>query len=473
MSEPAIDPGQAPAELIVYGGMVVNADGRREATVVVDGGRVVALLDPALPVPVAARRIDATGRIVIPGGVDPHCHIGQKLGAYTALDDYEHASIAALWGGTTTMIDFAIPDTYEADPVVAAERRRELAQGSRCDSALHGCIVRWDDGAEAQIEQLVELGIRTIKMFTTYEGVVMASEPTILQVMRALKKVGGLTYVHAEGNHIIRDAQNEATANGTIDASGHAGTRPLVAETTAVSEVLSIAEYVDAPVYFVHQTTPEAVDLVRSARHRGIRAYTETCPHYLYLDESVYKGEHPERFVCSPPIRPAATVAELNRRALTGDIDTIGSDNCCYSTEQKLDRHDDVTEMPNGLPGVETRLPVSFTQLVTDGGLSLERFVALFSTNPARLNGLGGKGAIAVGADADLVILDPHETRTVSTDRLHMPTDYTPYEGRELNGWPQVVVSGGRVVLDEDGFHDPGAVGRALVSEPIAAGLLT
>jgi dihydropyrimidinase len=470
---PVIDHAQNPVDLVIHGGTVVNADGRREATIVVRAGRIVALLEPSLPVPPSARQVDATDRVIIPGGVDPHCHIGQRLGAYTALDDYEHASIAALWGGTTTMIDFAIPDSNDADPVEAAVQRRALAAGSRADSALHGCIVHWDDDSPEKIDRLVELGIRTIKMFTTYEDVVMASAPTILQVMRKLNDVGGLTYVHAEGNHIIRDAQSNATANGTIDASGHAGTRPIVAETTAVAEVLAIAEYVDAPVYFVHQTTPDAVDLVRSARHRGIRAYTETCPHYLYLDERVYEGEHPERYVCSPPIRPADIVAELNRRALTGDIDTIGSDNCCYSTEQKLDRHDDVTEMPNGLPGVETRLPVAFTRLVVDGGLSLERFVALFSTNPARLNGLPRKGAIAVGADADLVMIDPSERRTVTIDDLHMPTDYTPYEGCELNGWPQVVVSAGRVVLDEDGFHDPGPVGRALVSEPILPGLLT
>jgi dihydropyrimidinase len=463
----------AVIDLVIHGGTVVNSDSRRKATVLVDQGRITGLLDPSVPLPPHTRAIDASGRYVIPGGVDPHCHIGQTLGAYTAVDDYERASIAALWGGTTTMIDFAIPGSPGASPLAEAARRREAAAESRCDTALHGCIVSWDDSGREQVGRLAGLGVRTIKMFTTYNGVVMANASTILEVMRALKSVDGLAYIHAEHDHIVRDAQHSAAERGAIDAGGHAGTRPLLAETAAVSEVLSIAEYLDAPVYFVHQTTPEAVDLVRAARHRGIRAYTETCPHYLYLDESVYSGEHPERFVCSPPIRPAATVAALRRRALTGDIDTIGSDNCCYTTEQKLDRRDDVTEMPNGLPGVETRMPVAFTQLVTTDGLSLERFVALFSANPARLNGLPGKGVIAAGADADLVIFDPAEPRTVSIDRLHMATDYTPYEGRELVGWPQHVISGGRVVLDEAGFHDPGPVGRRLDSQPLAGQLLT
>jgi dihydropyrimidinase len=440
--------------------------------VVVADGRIAALADPHRPLPPHRRAVDATDRLVIPGGVDPHCHIGQRLGLYQQLDDYASASTAALHGGTTTVVDFAIPDPGQS-PLDAVHERREQSARSRCDTALHGCVVEWNATTGKQIATMAELGVRTIKLFTTYRGAVMAGPDTVLEVLRALHEQGGIGYVHAEANHVIEDAQDTAAAVSCADAAHHAGTRPELAEAAAVAQVLATAEHVDAPVYFVHQTTAEAVDLVRDARRRGVRAYTETCPHYLTLDSGVYDGPHPERFVCCPPLRDAETVAQLRARALVGDVDTVGSDNCCYSTEQKLEHRDDVRLMPNGLPGVETRLPVTWTTLVVDQGMPVERFVAMFSTNPARLNGLTGKGVIAPGADADLVVVDPITRRPAEVTALHMPTDYSPYEGRQLAGWAAVVVAAGRVVVDENGFHDPGPVGRPLHSDPMPEHLLT
>ena len=460
------------ADLVVHGGTVVNAGGSGPATVVVSGGRIVAVQDPSLPLPPHDRAVDATGSLVIPGGVDPHCHIGQRLGEYAQLDDYESASIAALWGGTTTVIDFAIPDPGQR-PIDAVHERRKLAEISRCDTALHGCVIDWDDSTPAQIAEMANAGVRTIKLFTTYKDVVMAGPDTVLEVLRTLHAQGGIAYVHAEANHVIEDAQALAVAAGEAAAGHMPRTRPELAEASAVSQVLATAEHVDAPVYFVHQTTAEAVDLVRAARRRGVRAYTETCPHYLYLDERTYSSEHPERFVCCPPLRAPETVAALRARALVGDIDTLGSDHCCYSTSQKTEHSHDVRVMPNGLPGVETRLAVTFTQLVVRGGMPVERFVGMFATNPARLNGLTTKGVIAAGHDADLVVVDPGARRSARSGDLHMATDYTPYEGEELAGWPTVVVGGGRVVLDADGFHDPGPVGRALEADPMPDHLIT
>lgn len=462
----------SPHDLVIHGGTIVNANGRAPATLVVAEGRIHGMLDPAEAVPAGAQVIDARGKLVLPGGVDPHCHIGQRLGAYTALDDYAQASIAALWGGTTTVIDFAIPDPGQS-PIDAVYERRKAAAISRCDAALHGCVIQWDSSTSRQIDEMADLGVRTIKLFTTYRDVVMAGPDTVLEVLRKLAAVGGLAYVHAEANHVIEDSQELAAHVHRTDAAHHAETRPELAEAAAVAQVLATAEHVDAPVYFVHQTTAEAVDLVRAARRAGVRAYTETCPHYLALTSDTYGGAHPERFVCCPPLRDPDTVRQLRARAQVGDIDTLGSDHCCYSTEQKLQHRDDVREMPNGLPGVETRLPVAFTQLVAEGGMPVERFVGMFSTNPARLNGLSTKGSITVGADADLIIFDPHERRQLRHEDLHMATDYTPYEGRELVGWPQIVVSGGRVVVDTDGFHDPGEVGRSLPSDPMPTHLLT
>ncbi len=461
-----------PVDLVVHGGVVVNADGSRPASIAVAGGRVVGLLDPEAPLPPHDRALDASGALVIPGGVDPHCHIGQRLELHQAQDDYASASVAALHGGTTTVIDFAIPDPGQS-PLAEARARRGLAAGSRCDTALHGCVIRWDEGTAGQIAQMADEGVRTIKLFTTYRDAVMAEPETVLNVMRALRDVSGVAYVHAEANHVIEDAQSLALDAGRGHARHMAETRPELAEAAAVAQVLATAEYVGTPVYFVHLTTAEALDLVRDARRRGLLAYAESCPHYLTLDQSVYDGPHPERYVCCPPVRAAATVAELRKRVIAGGLDTIGSDHCCFTSGQKAGHAHDITEMPNGLPGIETRLPVSFTELVVRQGMAVERFVALFAANPARLNGLAGKGTISVGADADLVLIDPSATRTASARELHMATDYTPYEGMELAGWPLAVVSGGRVVLDAAGFHDPGPVGRALRSESMPPRLLT
>ncbi|MFC7657306.1 amidohydrolase family protein [Pseudonocardia benzenivorans] len=332
-------------------------------------------------------------------------------------------------GGTTTVVDFAIPDPGQR-PIDAVAERRKLAEISRCDTALHGCVIQWDATTAGQIAEMATTGVRTIKLFTTYKDVVMAGPDTVLEVLRTLHAQGGIAYVHAEANHVIEDAQASAVAAGEAAAGHMPRTRPELAEAAAVAQVLATAEHVDAPVYFVHQTTAEAVDLVRAARRRGVRAYTETCPHYLYLDEGTYAGDHPERFVCCPPLRAPETVAQLRARALVGDVDTLGSDHCCYSTGQKSEHSHDVRVMPNGLPGVETRLPVTFTQLVVRGGMPVERFVGMFATNPARLNGLTGKGVLAPGHDADLVVLDPAGRRPARIADLHMATDYSPYEGR-------------------------------------------
>ncbi len=330
-------------------------------------------------------------------------------------------------------------------------------------------MTEWDDTVPDQLRAMADDGVRTIKMFTTYRGVVMAEEATILRVMAVLNDIGGLAYVHAESNHLVEDAQGRCAAVERIDAAHHARTRPELAEDAAVAAVLAIAESQGAPVYFVHQSTPQAVEMVAEARRRGVRAFSETCPHYVVLDSTRYDGPHPERYVCCPPLRDPTTVASVLGYLRAGLIDTIGSDNCCYDTGQKEEHRDDVRIMPNGLPGVETRLPVLFSELVVQRGLPVERFVALVSTQPARLNGLHPrKGTIAPGVDADLVVIDRSLTRTVQAEDLHMATNYSPYEGMEVTGWPIAVVAGGRVVMEDGRLENPGPVGRFVPSTPMS-----
>jgi dihydropyrimidinase len=450
-------------DLVVRGGTLVEATWQGRADLFVSDGVVLAVVAPGTPVPAGgegARLIDATGLLVMPGGVDPHCHVGFTSGEFTSLDDYRECTTAAVFGGTTTIVDFAIPRPGQA-PLAVAHAQRAKAEQGLCDSALHASVVEWDDSVPDQLRQLMAEGIVTVKMFTTYRGESMADADTILRTMQVLGDGGGMVIIHCESNPIIEEDQRQASARGEIDAGHMHTTRSHLAETAAVAEVLSIAEALSAPVYFVHQSTPEAVDLVADARRRGLPAYTESVAHHLVLDDSHYLGEHPERFVCCPPLRDRATVEALGGYLFNGEITTIGSDHCCYDTAQKLQHPDDVRIMPNGLPGVETRLPVIFSEYVSKKGLTPSRFVEVSATNPARVNGIyPQKGALLPGSDADIVLWDASETWTVSTDELHMATDYTPYEGLEVIGRPVTVIVRGKLVVERGELVDGTARGR-------------
>jgi dihydropyrimidinase len=457
-------------DLIISGGTVVNANGRTAATVVVGDGRILALVEPGEPVPGATDAttvIDATGKLVLPGGVDPHCHVATALGEFSTTDDYRQTSSAALYGGTTTIVDFAIPNRDQTTVEAVAERTG-LATESRCSVALHACVREWDDTTADQLRALAADGVVTVKLFTTYRDLLMVSSDTVLAVLSTMRDIGGLTYVHAESNHIIESVQAAQAAKGRIGSADHALSRPEISERAAVAEVLAIAEAIDAAVYFVHQTTPEVVDMVTAARNRGVHAYSETCTHYLTLDSTSYAGAYPERYVCCPPLRDPATVAELQARAVNNGIATVGSDHCCFHGDDKARAGHDVRVMPYGLPGVELRLPVTFSEFVHQRGMSVERFVDLTSTQPARLNGLAPrKGQIVAGADADVVVWDPQAERTVAVADLHMGLDYDPFDGRVVRGWPEVVVVGGRIALRDGQFTDPGPVGARLQAAPI------
>lgn len=448
--------------VVIAHGLVVNADGRRRAHVLIRGGLIERVIDVSEPVPAAERIIDASGKLVIPGGVDGHCHIAQRTGRYDTVDDYATTTAAALAGGTTTVLDFGIPADAGQSPLEAAEYKLSLLDEARCDVALHASVIDWDETVPAQLDALVERGIRSVKLYTTNRSTTMADGDTMIKVLREMARIDGLAYVHAEHDPIIVDCTTRHAEAGQIGIEHLPATRPELAEEASVREVLDMAEYTGAAVYFVHQSTPGAVDLVSAARERGLPIHSETCPHYVALNDEVYAGELPEFYACCPPMRDKATMLALRQRLIDGAIDTVASDHSAYNLSQKRERLDDLRMMPHGLPGVETRLPVTYTHMVGEDLSGLENFVSVFATAPARLNGLVGKGSIAPGFDADLVLIDPAAMRAVDGTALRMGTDFSPFEGMELRGWPETVLSRGTVVLDAEGFTDPGAVGRLL-----------
>lgn len=448
-------------DLLITDATIVNADGRALGHIGIKDGAIAALFDSAgADLADAWNTVDAAGRLVIPGGVDAHCHVEQVTGAYKSLDTFAMATTAALHGGTTTIVDFGIPANRSESPLDALGHKLQLIDGARCDVALHGAVLSWDETVPAQLEAMAEKGVRSVKLYTTNRGTTMADDDTILKVMKEMARLDGLTYIHCEHDAIIVDQTARCAADGEIDIAHLPQSRTALSEVASVREMLAVAKHTGAPAYFVHQTTPEAVEAVHQARSSGQHVFSETCPHYLLLDESVYASSSPEKFACCPPMRPAADVSDLLDRAAWRQIDTIASDHSCYDLWQKRNHRHDVRYMPHGLPGVETRLPAAYTAIVRRRGMPVERLVELFATAPARINGLTSKGVVGVGFDADLVIIDPDEARTVDGRALHQGTDFSPFDDLTLHGWPSTVISGGRVVLHGGQFEDPGPVGR-------------
>lgn len=460
-------------DLVVRNGTVVSAGAAVRADVLIAEGRVHALTEPGVQQAGRAAEIDATDRLVLPGGVDPHCHVGFTSGAFTTLDDYEQATRAAVFGGTTTIVDFAIPRPGEVPLDVARVQRAKASRGL-CDSALHGCVVEWDDTVPGQLREMAAMGIVTVKMFTTYRGETMATDEAIFKVMKELRHVGGMVFLHCEANHIIEDHQECNAARGRIAARYHRETRPAIAETASVATVISMAEALGAPVYLVHQSSPECLELAAAARLRGIAVFSEAVTHHLVLDDSKYQGGSPELFVCCPPLRPQPMVEAMTAGLWNGSVSTIGSDHCCYDRRQKASAMQDVRTMPNGLPGVELRMPVVFSEFVVKRGLPLPRFVELCCTAPARANGIWPqKGELLPGSDADLVIWDPAATRLVQAASLHMATDYSPFDGMEITGWPETVLVRGKLVVDRGHLVDARPQGLPVDAGPIHGGTRT
>lgn len=457
----AVNTGSQDASAIVIrGGVVVNATESRPATVVVEGGRITGVLAPDWQLPAgapSAQVIDADGCFVLPGGVDPHVHVATSLGEYRTADGHAEASMAALAGGTTTIVDFAIPDDG-VTPLEAADERIRLSSEARCSVVLHGCVTQTFRGdVEAELAGLVERGIRSVKVFTTYRDAFMATDDQIFAVLAGMRDAQGLTYVHAEWDPLVFSLQTEFEARDQAVPAEHHVMRPAPVEVVAVRQVLTVAEALAAPVYFVHLSTPESLADVGRARGRGSRAYAETCPHYLLLTDEAYRSESGPEFLCCPPLRARDVVSALMDSVQEGRIDAIGSDHCCFTREQKY-RHADVRQAPFGLPGVETRLPLMIDELAVRRSVPWTRVVDMLCATPARLNGVyPQKGVIAPGSDADIVIIDPDRNkRPLRGSDLHMRTDIEPYAGHEPVAFPLWVISGGRIAVDDGVFTDPG-----------------
>src|SRR5712672_3363107 len=448
-------------DTLIANGTVVTATDTYAADVAITGGKITAI-GQGLPRENTTRVLDAKGKYVLPGGIDVHTHLDMPFGGTTSADDFETGTRAAAFGGTTTLIDFAIQ--YKGQTLrTAFDTWMQKASGKAvCDYAFH-CIIT--DLADAQLEEmnaLVREGVTSFKLFMAYPGVFMLDDASIFKALRTTGKNGGLVCMHAENGGAIDVIVQQALAEGKKAPKYHALSRPTTAEAEAVSRAIALAEMAGAPLYIVHLSCNEALEKVREARDRGLPVYAETCPQYLYLslENMDAPGFEGAKYVFTPPLREKWNQEKLWNGLKRDHLQVVSTDHCpfCFKEQKELGK-DDFTKIPNGGPGIEHRLSLIYTGGVHGKRLSPNRFVEIVSTAPAKLFGLyPRKGTIAVGSDADVVIFDPNHEETISAKTHHMRVDYSMFEGIHTKGAPRTVLSRGRTVIDARKFVGrPGA----------------
>ena len=446
--------------LRITNGTIVTATDLYKGDVFIEHDVITAV---GINLPMAADRVlDATGRYVIPGGIDCHTHLDMPFGGTTSADDFESGTIAAAFGGTTSIIDFAIQYKRQTLHHAWETWMKKAEDKAAIDYGFHMIITDLGEQVEQEMDGLVREGVTSFKLFMAYPGVFMLDDATIFRAMLRTGNNGGTICMHAENGGVIDVLVKKALAEGKTAPKYHALTRPARAEGEATHRAIALAEIAGVPVYIVHLSAVDALDMVVEARDRGLPAYAETCPQYLFLSYDNYEepGFEGAKYVMSPPLRPRETQDRLWRGLATNDLQAISTDHCPFCMkEQKTLGKDDFSKIPNGAPGIETRMSLVYDGGVRTGHLSLNRWVELTSTSPAKIFGLfPRKGTIAPGSHADIVIFNPHEKRTLSVHTLHMNVDYNPYEGREVFGVSETVISRGRVIVENGTFTGrPGA----------------
>src|SRR5271156_2322996 len=456
---------------LIRNGTVVTAESIFPADILVEGEKIKAI-GPGLSAEASAHIIDATGLLLLPGGIEAHTHLDMPFGGTNSSDDFETGTRAAAFGGTTTIVDFAIQarGTRMRD---ALDTWWKKADGRACiDYGLHMIVTDLGASGLEDMDELVNEGVASFKLFMAYPNVLMVDDATIFKALARTAKNGALVCMHAENGSVIDVIIAKALAEGKTAPVYLALTRPTIAEAEAVHRAIAMAEIAGAPVYIVHLSSEDALNQVREARDRGVKAFAETCPQYLLL--SIEELERPNfegaKYVFTPPLREKKNLGKLWDGLRHDHLQVVSTDHCPFCFEdQKILGKDDFTKIPNGGPGVENRLQFLFHHGVNAGKLSLNRFVELVSTTPARLFGLyPRKGELAPGSDADIVIWDPNAELEISAKTHHMRVDYSMFEGFRVKGNARTVLSRGEVIVENGSFQ--GRTGRGAFLKRAARG---
>ena len=454
---------------LIRGGTVVTATDRYRGDVLIEDEKIAAI-GTSFDGAGADRKIDAAGKFVIPGGIDVHTHLDMPFGGTTSADDFESGTVAAAHGGTTSVVDFAIQ--YRGQTLRhALDTWMKKADGKAAiDYGFHMIVTDLNDAVEREMDELVREGVTSFKLFMAYPGVFMLDDASIFRALLRTRENGGTICMHAENGGVIDVLVKRALAEGKTAPKYHALTRPARAEAEATHRAIALSEMAGVPIYIVHLSAAEALEMVTEARDRGLPAYAETCPQYLFLSYDNYEepGFDGAKYVMSPPLRPKETQDRLWRGLAGNDLQAISTDHCpfCMKEQKELGR-DDFSKIPNGAPGIETRMSLVHDGGVRTGKISWNRFVELTSTSPAKIFGLfPRKGTIAPGSDADVVVFDPNRKQTFSAKTLHMKVDYNPYEGREVTGVSETVLSRGKLVVENGNFVGRAGAGSFLKRSP-------
>ena len=450
------------SKTLITGGTIVTAADTYEADVLLDGDKIIQI-GTGLSAG-GAKKIDASGKYVIPGGIDVHTHMELPFGGTFASDDFETGTRAAAFGGTTTIVDFAVQAMGGTLAAARDEWMRKADGKAVVDYGLHLIVRDVSDKVLGEMDTLVREGVSSFKLFMAYPGVFMVDDGAIFKALVRTGENGGLICMHAENGGVIDVLVKKALAEKKTAPKWHALTRPPEAEGEATGRAFRLAEMAGGvPLYIVHLSAAQALDQVRLFRDRGLPAYAETCPQYLFLSFDNYEepGFEGAKYVMSPPLREKWHQEELWKGLARNDLQVVSTDHCPFcmkegfqgQPKQKELGKGDFSKIPNGAPGVETRMALMFDGGVVAGRITASRWIELCSTTPAKIMGMfPRKGTIAVGSDADIVIWDPKATQTLSAKTHHMRVDYNPYEGRKVKGQAVVVLSRGEVIVEKDRF---------------------
>lgn len=444
-------------DLVVKGGRVVTATKQLDADVAVVGQHIAAI-GPGLD---GRQLVDATGKLVIPGGVDIHVHHELKLPDYTSADTFFTGTRAAALGGTTTIVDFVDPLPEQALPDALAARRAKADPQVVIDYGLHMTLTPHDMKKLDQVAAAYEAGCATFKLYMAYGYRLHDGE--LLRSFQAIRGAGGRAVIHAENWDVICTLVAQNLAAGRREPLWHPRSRPAPLEGEAVGRVIDIAAYTGLPIHIFHVSCAAAAERISAAQDGGLPVTGETCPQYLLLTETAYEapGLQGALPVCAPPLRPASDRAALWTAVAGGTLSIISTDHCPFTlADKERGRRQDFSRIPGGVPSIEMRMGAIYSAGVLSGRLTPEQWVDRCCTTPARLAGLPGKGRIEIGADADIVVFDPSARRTLSPDVLHENIAWTPYDGLEVSGWPEVTISRGEVIVQEGRFMGDAGRGR-------------
>lgn len=453
---------------LIKNGTLVYSDACIQSDIVIDGEKI-SRIAPHIDADDTTTVIDATGKLVFPGFIDAHTHMKLEAADGYTVDDFVSGGAAALCGGTTTIVDFATQ--YKGESLhQALAHWQHKAQDCPCDYGFHMAICDWNEKTAQECQDMMDQGITSFKLYLTYANT-MVDDATLFEILQRLKEVGGITGVHCENDGMLQALRDEYAQDSSLRAqvSSHYKTHPIEAESEAISRLLHFSQYLDTPVIDVHLTCKQGLDEIRAARQRGQKVYVETCPQYLVMDQSLYDNPDPQealKYTIAPPLRPKQNQDVLWEALRDGEIQTISTDHCAFTLAQKHLGDGDFRKIPCGMPGVETRVPVIFSEGVAKGRISAEKMCETMCENPAKLYGMyPRKGTLSEGSDADIVIIDPKAEYTISVDTQLSKSDYAPLEGMKCTGKVEKVFLRGQLAA-QNGRLESSTTGKFIARDP-------